>query len=759
MNTRKSSFPSGTIVVVSSDPDSMRFLTGVLHPHGHSLRCVGSGESVLNGARESPPDLILLDTDMPGLDCPGLCNQLKADRKTQSIPLLFLGQLDETINVADVAAWEGVDFISKPLHEFEVLTRVTQHLEFRHMQKELKETNRRLRKEIGQCKRVGNELKKYHDSLEELVEERIDQIIKTNERLQKEIAERKEVEKQLKKYQRRLEDMVKDRTAELSLSNERLQQEILQHRRTGEALKNAKLEAERANLAKSRFLANISHEIRTPMTAILGFSEILLSKVTTPELKNYIDNIHSSGETLLSLINDILDLSKIEAGRMELQAETVKIRNLLNELKQMFTHKFMDKEMELQIKVDKSVPGFLIVDKIKLRQVLVNLVENALKFSSQGTVKVTLKAMKQTVQKRSESLSSAGERRLDVIFEVQDRGIGIPEDQQELIFDSFRQQEGQQIGKYGGTGLGLTISKRLVEIMQGTISVKSRVGRGSTFRVVLPTIESRIDIEPGEDTREPDLSLIRFEPAVVLVVDDTLSARELVKGYLEDTPLSVIEAENGEEALTILENVSAPAAGGTLPDLILMDIKMPGKSGLEITKIIKSRSSLKHVPVIISTASVMKENELKLKRIGDGFLRKPFSRADLFCQLKNHLPYTVLEFESMPGEEKLKIASGEVFSPETVRRLPQLVQTLKQSFIPQWKEISETLIIDEIRSFINGVEKEVEALGRTPLSEWCSAVNRCLETFDMITLPRIFGKLPCIIAQLEEVALTQQGEP
>ncbi|MCP5049186.1 MAG: response regulator [bacterium] len=522
-------------------------------------------------------------------------------------------------------------------------------------------------------------------------------------------------------------------------------------------LQKAKQEADAANESKSQFLANMSHEIRTPMTAILGFSEILSTKITDKEQKRYLENIHYSGESLLALINDILDLSKVEAGKMDIHPETLGIRDFLEDIQRMFSNQFRSKGLRFQLSVSPSIPVALVLDKIRVRQVLVNLVGNALKFSSRGYVKLSVT---RPGDKRKQHPKPRVGERIHMIIEVKDTGIGIPSDQQELIFENFRQKDGQRTKKYGGTGLGLPISRRLVEMMEGKLTVKSKPGHGSTFRVELPGVKvGRVqDISDG-DAPSNELQ-VQFRTSTILVVDDSSPARDLVEAYLGNTPVTVMEAKDSEEALALLENLQSPETetGADLPHLIIMDMKMPGKSGYQLTKFIKNHPRFKHIPVIISTASVMKEDEDRLKDTADGFLRKPYKKVELIRQLIEYLPHTIFQSPVMPGsmpdETKEKDAAGEfVFDiplpPRIIPRMPQLIQTLKNSVQPHWEEISETLIFDEIKSFILPVETLGEQYHCPPLVEWSRAVVRCLESFDMEALPRTFRQFEHIMTKLE----------
>lgn len=280
-------------------------------------------------------------------------------------------------------------------------------------------------------------------------------------------------------------------------------------RRSEDALRSAKQDAERlarqaeaASRSKSEFLANMSHEIRTPMNAVIGYSDLLSNTVRDPQQRNYLNAIRAGSRSLLMLINDILDLSRIEAGKMRLDYSAVSMRRLLSDVRHIFDLRATEQSISLEVSVDSGMPAAMRLDETRLRQVLFNLVGNAIKFTHKGgvTVRATVTPL------ASDDADDETERtvRSQLVVTVQDTGIGIPEDQQQQIFDAFEQQEGQSSRRYGGTGLGLAISRKLVRMMGGELDVESEPGVGSTFTVRLPDVE--VTNEEAEEEGPPQES-------------------------------------------------------------------------------------------------------------------------------------------------------------------------------------------------------------------------------------------------------------
>lgn len=385
--------------------------------------------------------------------------------------------------------------------------------------------------------------------------------------------------------------------------------------------------------AKSEFVSNMSHEIRTPMNSILGFAEILNSKETDPEKSGYLNNIHSSGKVLLSLINDILDLSKIEAGKLELQYSATSIAGLFEEMRIIFEQKILNKGLRLIIELSDTIPKALILDEIRLRQILINLIGNANKFTSSGHILISASATEKS-----------SENRVDLNLEVKDTGLGIPENQQAKIFEAFEQIKGQKIKDHNGTGLGLTISNRLIEMMNGEIRIESEVGKGSTFKITLFDVEiSHTEALSVKEEKELNYQSIIFEPATILIGDDIDYNREMLATYLQDWDFTFLHAENGKKVIEQTKKYQ--------PDLILLDMKMPEMDGHETSAFLKKNPTLKTIPIIAVTASALKQDEEIIAKLCDGYLRKPVGKAELVRDIMRFLPHTVTQKQPTRGVE------------------------------------------------------------------------------------------------------------
>jgi signal transduction histidine kinase/ligand-binding sensor domain-containing protein/DNA-binding response OmpR family regulator len=501
-----------------------------------------------------------------------------------------------------------------------------------------------------------------------------------------------------------------------------------------EAAETAREQAESANAAKSEFLANMSHEIRTPMNAILGFSELLRTQLAASKERNYLDAISSSGRTLLTLINDILDLSKIEAGKLEFQYEPVSVARVVDEIQKVFSIKAGEKGIKLLTEIDTELPRALMLDEVRLRQVLFNVVGNALKFTEKGNVKIHAWAESVAAVASSSSEDEPDETRVNLCLEVSDTGIGIPKEQQEHIFGAFAQVSGQNTRKFGGTGLGLTITKRLTEMMHGAITVQSEPGKGSTFRLLFPNVAITELAESDAVATNGQGDFNQFAPATILVADDVALNRALVAGYFEGTAHKLITATNGLEALEQAEKHR--------PDLILMDMRMPELDGHETTKRLKAIPGLKHIPVIAVTASSFRDEEARARKTCDGFIRKPFNRAELIAELSRFLkPVQQRETEPRAGGE-IPIASGfpVAVSDAARARRPELLQKLRHEEQTVWPGLCETKVMGEIEGFARRLQSWAEAGQWQTLSHYAARLDQQVQEFDLDRLPKTLAE-------------------
>ena len=507
--------------------------------------------------------------------------------------------------------------------------------------------------------------------------------------------------------------------------------DITEKKKNEIALQEAKQEAEEATRSKSLFLANMSHEIRTPLNAILGFSEILAKRLKDPVQHEYLISMQNSGKALLNLINDLLDFSKAESGKLELYEQSTDVRYLVHDIESIFRLKAHQKNLDFIVEIDDDVPFDLLLDEMKIRQILLNLTSNAIKFTDKGIVKISIQAEK------------IADSKTDLIVEVSDTGKGIPAQYHKKIFQLFEQQDTGITRKYGGTGLGLAITMQIVKLMKGHIYLDSEEGKGSSFRVVLPAVPLTGVKATHQNVTGLNLDKVLFEPATILIVDDTPGNIDVMNVMLDNQPFMLLNASNGKMALEIMEKHKT--------DLVFMDIRMPEMDGITAVQAIRNHEGWSHIPVIALSASSTDFDSAQLINKGfNDYVRKPATQAEIAGILAKYLKYTSTEEISNDGLETL--------SRETILHFSKIEVALEKQILPY----QQALLGIRPRAEVKKLAKELISVGEKYKSKEVLRYGERLltanENFLLENEKDLIDNLPNFVKHLKQLFNEQRTE-
>ena len=717
----KTSGSATDILIVEDSATQAAQIKYLLESHQYKAEVTQNGQQALAWLLKYKPSLVISDIVMPEMNGFELCEKIKSDERTEDIPVILLTSLSDPEEVIEGLSCGADSFITKPYDKEYLISNIKKILS---------------EKIIPEAKRDTKGTEIIYGGKKRLIRTGTQKVIKLLLNIyQGAIHQNNELIKtrdELRLLNERLEDLVEERTRELKKDEEKIRAFNAElEQRINE--RTAQLDA--ANKAKSEFLANMSHEIRTPMNAVLGYAELLGFMLEDKTQRDYLESIKSSGRSLLTLINDILDLSKIEAGKLELQFEFMNSQSFFSEFERIFSLRLSEKGLKFIMDISSGTPAGIYIDDARLRQIILNLIGNAVKFTEKGSIKLKVYTENPQIIKYSKNKT---EEFIDLIIEVTDTGIGISRDMKEGIFNPFVQGQRQNVKKYGGTGLGLAITQRLVQLMNGTIELDSHLHRGSTFKIKIPEVSYLRDFEKRSEEIQLDPGDIIFEKATIIVADDVEHNRKYLIDALSKTNIKIVQAEDGKEAFSLAKKI--------VPDLIITDIRMPVLDGFDLLRKLKSNKGLKHIPVIAYSASVMKAQRDRIRESEfTGLLIKPVQITELYLMLMNNLPY-----KSIRATRSVQSVAETGFTKE-VSDLPGLIHSLDTQFKDVWMTFGIRQPIGEVRDFGNQLIKLGKNHKAAIITGYGEELVNAADSFNIEAILNLIRKYPGIVELLKDV--------
>jgi len=758
------------ILIVDDEPNNLDVLRNCLSEAGFKVPVVESGETALELVEHIKPDLILLDVMMPGIDGFETCRRLKKNEVTKNTPIIFISAKTESVDKIEGFEIGGVDYITKPFQAVEVIARVNKHLTIRNLQKQLETQNAVLRKNEEQLRKFSRAIEQTANTI--VITDTYGSIefvnpaftAKTGYSYVEAIGQNPRILKSGKHplafYEKLWATITAGHVWEGEMLNKRkngefywefatispiketggkithyvaIKEDITEQKQAAEKLQQvlksaeqAKKEADSANRAKSAFLASMSHELRTPLNGILGFAQILQRDTEiTPQQQHGLNIIEQSGNHLLSLINDVLDLAKVESGKIELHEVDFNLPSLLNDVSEIIKIRAEDKGINFYLESADELPNGVHGDERRLRQILLNLLGNAIKFTDHGsvTLKVNFKKGKHEgkhegkhiglplqTQCRSEPACSPNLPQTCspgyFHFKIEDTGVGISPENLETIFKPF-EQVGEQKRQAKGTGLGLAISKNLVELMGGQLCVSSKLNVGTQFWFELTLLI--VDYNVAKVSTQQPIIGLKGKPRKILVVDDNEENQAVVVDLLSPLGFKVKPANDGREGLE--------TAISWQPDVIITDLLMPAMDGFELIHQLRQSPQLKDKIIIASSASVYDADKNRSLALGSNvFLPKPIQVETVLEQLQHHLNLTWIYGDKI--EEAVEETTSLVFPP-----VAELEKLYELSLIGDICELEEQVAIlaksdVKLKSFVTKMQIFLKKYQVDELSEW-----------------------------------------